>query len=259
MERTTFTTAGPLRIVVEIEAGDIRVQTDDTETTSVQVEASRGAQPEVHQAEEPGGGSTIWVRSATKKRFRSDTDVAISCPHGAELDVTTGSAGVVVRGSVGALGYRAGSGDLVFERVDRDVSVKVGSGDVIGEHVGGALTMLGASGDVRVREVAGELTVKTASGDVSVGPVGGDVAITSISGDVTVGSVREGTVNIRSVSGDVEVGVARGTRVFLDLAASSGDTRSDLSRSDGVGDAPRMLELHVATVSGDIRVKREGR
>ena len=61
---------------------------------------------------------------------------------------------------------------------------------------------------------------------------------------------------MRSVSGDVEIGVARGTRVYLDVSSTSGETVSELDMS-GVSEAGGTdMELQVDTVSGDIRITR---
>jgi len=73
---------------------------------------------------------------------------------------------------------------------------------------------------------------------------------------VQISSLRSGEAHIRSVAGDVEVGVAAGTRVFLDLSATSGEARSDLAPSEGPAGEGATLELHAATVSGDITVRR---
>lgn len=251
-QSTSFATPGEVRIVIEIGSGSITVEATDTAETRIDVTSRRGVL-EVAHVEERDGGSTIMLRS--KKRSSGEHEVEISCPAGADLHVTTGSADLLTRGALAAISFQAGSGDLAFDAVAGDVSVKVGSGDVAGGTVGGSLTMYGASGDIRVSEVVGDLVAKTASGDADLTRVDGDVTITSISGDVRVGRLHAGIANIRAVSGDVEVGVAPGTRVFLDLSSTTGDARSDLTPTEGPGSGD-ALELHAATVSGDIRVRR---
>ena len=61
---------------------------------------------------------------------------------------------------------------------------------------------------------------------------------------------------MHSVSGDVEIAVARGTRVYLDISSTSGDTVSELDMSDPVDRWEPDLDLQVNTVSGDIRIVR---
>ena len=252
-QSTSFPTPGGVRIVVEIPSGAITVDNTDTDETRVDVESRRGGVLEVAHVNDRDGTSTVTLRS--KKRSGGEHDVKVTCPAGADIDVTTGSADLIVRGMAGSIAFRAGSGDLSFDSVAADVSVKVGSGDVTGHTVGGALSMLGASGDVRVGEVGGDLVAKTVSGDAAIGRVGGDLTVTTVSGDIEVARLHTGVANVRAVSGDVEVGIAPGTSAFLDLSATTGDTRSDLSATDGPGEGD-TLELHAATVSGDIRIKR---
>lgn len=102
--------------------------------------------------------------------------------------------------------------------------------------------------------VGGGLVARTASGDVHVGRVGASVQATTVSGDIEIGSLSVGTTNLRSVSGDVEVGVERGAAVYLDLMSTSGDVSSELD--DGDGGATPDVELSVASVSGDVHVRR---
>jgi len=103
----------------------------------------------------------------------------------------------------------------------------------------------------------GAVSGKTASGDVTLGTVRGSVQLTTVSGDVDIASVASGSTTVRTVSGDVEVGVARGTRVYLDLGSTSGDTVSELDMAEAAGNGGGAdLELQVGTISGDIRVVR---
>jgi hypothetical protein len=253
MDTLTFPSPAPVRFQIEFGSGDLHIQTDEREDSVLRIEVRKGPDPEVtHHTDDAGTTISIKARSTRRQEYA----IEIGCPSGSSFDVGTGSADMVAHGEVGSIEYRAGSGDLVFQRALGDVAVKVGSGDVVGETVGGSFTMHSGSGDARVRDVGGDLTVKTASGDVEAGPLGGDANITTVSGDVRLGALRTGEAHLRSVSGDVAVGIAPGTRVFLDLAATSGDVRSDLAPSDGPADGGPSLELHAATVSGDILVQR---
>jgi DUF4097 and DUF4098 domain-containing protein YvlB len=250
-QTTSFPTPAGVRLVAEIGSGAITVEATGTDETRIDVVSSRGTLEVAHVEER--GTATIMLR--TKKRFSGEHDVTVVCPPGADLDISTGSADLLVRGKVASIDFRTGSGDLSFEEVTHDVRIKTGSGDATGNGVGGALVMHGASGDLRIGEVGGDLVAKTASGDADIARVEGDVTITSVSGDIRIGRLRTGKASLRAVSGDVDVAVAPGTSVFLDLVSTSGDTRSDLTPVPGPGSAD-ALELHASAVSGDIRVRR---
>ncbi|MGH2595591.1 MAG: DUF4097 family beta strand repeat-containing protein, partial [Actinomycetota bacterium] len=186
-----------------------------------------------------------------------DLRVNLTVPLGTVVTSDTGSADLEVTGRIGSLTFRSGSGDCRFDDVDGEVSVKVASGDVAGAMVGGGFSFTSASGDARIRQVIGDIVGKGVSGDVSLGTVGGSARLVTVSGDVEIGSVAVGSTSIHSVSGDIEIGVARGTRVYLDLHSTSGDTACDLDMTnpDGGSGGPD-LELQVGTVSGDIRIVR---
>jgi DUF4097 and DUF4098 domain-containing protein YvlB len=70
---------------------------------------------------------------------------------------------------------------------------------------------------------------------------------------VSIAQAATGRLNLKTISGDVAVSVAPGTRVWLDLSSTSGDAVSELDGSDGEG---ASLEIHAASVSGDILVRR---
>jgi DUF4097 and DUF4098 domain-containing protein YvlB len=252
MQTMTFPSPGPVRYVIEIGSGEVQATASDRSDTVLEIDVRKGPEPEVAHEE---GRDGLTIRIKAKKARRQDYAIMIACPSGTSFEIVTGSADMIAKGEVGSVEFRAGSGDLVFQDARGDVVVKVGSGDAIGHAVGGSFTMHSGSGDVRLHEVVRDITVKTASGDISTGPVGGDANVTTVSGDVEIGSLRDGEAHLRSVSGDVNVGVAAGTRVFLDLSATSGEARSDLTPSGGPEGEGNTLELHVATVSGDIRVR----
>jgi len=259
MEPRTFTTPGPLSLDVRIPVGAIEVRATDTTETHVELTGERDAEEiTVELTPRPLGGHRLLVAHRPRKTFGwfgglEDLRCRIDVPVGTEIEGESGSADLTVIGDIGALDFRSGSGDLSFGDVAGNVSVKLASGDVEGGAVGGDLTAHSASGDVRVESVGGATIVRTASGDTELGRVGGSVQVTTASGDVEIERAETGRLNLRTVSGDVTVGVAPGTRVWLDLGSTSGDAISELDGADGEG---ASLEVHAASVSGDILVRR---
>ncbi len=259
METQTFTTPDGLFLAVEIPAGMIEVHAADTAETTLEIDWDRDPKDIVVRFDPlPGKGHRLHVEYRGKKFgwFGRELNVVARVPHDTTVEASTGSADLTVRGRVTSITYRTGSGDLSFDEVIGDVTAKLASGDLEGGTVGGDLTMHGASGDVRVAGVAGMLTTRSASGDVRAAAVDGSVQITTVSGDVELGSLVSGEASIRAVSGDVEVGVAAGTRVFLDVASTSGEASSDLPMEGTESPNAPDLTLRVSTVSGDIQVRR---
>ena len=260
MERT-FETPGQLQLELHIPAGSIRIRAEETAQTHVSItgerspDAVRIAFDDAHQ-----GGHRLAIEYRERGKLfgwgGTEMRVDVTVPLGTVVACDTGSADLDITGRVGTLSFRSGSGNCRFDDVDGDVNVTVASGDLVGAAVGGGLSFHSASGDSRVRAVGRDVGGKSASGDVSLGTVVGSVRLATVSGDVQIGSVATGSTSVRSVSGDVEVAVARGTRVYLDISSTSGDTVSELDMSDASAGGSANLELQVSTVSGDIRIVR---
>lgn len=259
MGTETFDTPGPLELSVEIPSGLVEVTGTDGDRTVLEIDGERRPGDVTVRLEPRAGGHRLRVEHRGRRLglFGGDElHVRASLPERADLELSTGSADLVVRGSVGSIAVRAGSGDVAFERSTGDVTVKVASGDVLGTAVEGDLTMHGASGDLSVARAGGDVTARTASGDIQIGHVAGSVRVSTVAGEIKIEALSAGSAELRTVSGDVEVGVEPGTGVLLDLATTSGDASSELDMSEGNTGRPPDLELRVGSVSGDIKVRR---
>jgi hypothetical protein len=259
MEPITYPTPGALRLFVEIPAGTIEVSSSETSETVLTIEGERD--PDDFKVRfEPGSGQEHRLHVEYRGRRLGlrgrELHVDVRVPLDCAIEASTGAADLEVRGRVRSIVFRTGSGDLRFDEVDGNVEVKAASGDVQGSEARGDVVSHGASGDLHVSGVGGRLVVRTASGDIGVDELDGGANLTTVSGDVRIRSLAVGEVAVRSVSGDVELGVAAGVRVFLDLNTTSGDASSDLEIGQGSGDTDVDLTVRVASVSGDIRVRR---
>ncbi len=260
MEPMTFDTPGKLLVKINIRSGTVRLDAAETTTTVVSFDREKDPKDLVVRLDPVGGGGHRLSIEQKGGKFGfsggKDLVLAVKCPIGSSLEMSSGAADVSAQGRLGGIEFRSGSGDVTFDDVDGSVMVKVGSGDLKGGAIEGDLTMNSASGDIRVASVGRDLAARSASGDIAIGAVDGSVSVTSVSGDVQVGSLLRGITNIRSVSGDVEIGVAQGTTVDMDVRATSGEARSDLTAMEGPTKDGRSLVLKVLTISGDIRISR---
>lgn len=254
MDPLTFDTPGRVEVDLHIASGDVRVETADVATTTVEIGGERDADDvQVELSETSPGGHRISVHQRTRRR--KSVRVRILTRAGAHLRCDTGSADLSVRGRLASLSYRSGSGDLAFGTIDGDADLNVASGDVRGETVGGSLSVKSASGDVQIGPVGGDLSANLASGDLRIGSVGGSAKATTASGDISIGAVSRGSAVMTSMSGDISVGVRRGTRVWLDLSSVSGSAASELDPAEAPAEG-QALEVRVSSVSGDVRVTR---
>jgi len=281
MRSETFETPGPVRLDLEMPAGEIEIATANTEETHVELEAlSSNEQVQemvaaariestrrgdvFHVTVEVRTRHGVWISFSGGPDIRLGTPemrLRISCPTGAELDVKTKSADLEAHGDYGDVDVKTASGDLSVETL-RSAHVKTASGDVHFQTVGGILDAKTVSGDVHVGAVAGDANLQTVSGDVFVHDAGGSISASSVSGDQRYEAVVSGRVELRAVSGDLGVGIRRGSRVFIDANTVSGSTSSEFELSDApqtaepaAENAP-LVEVYAKTVSGDVRLER---
>jgi DUF4097 and DUF4098 domain-containing protein YvlB len=284
MRSETFHTPGSVRLDLELPAGEIDIETSDTEDTRVELEAltdkeqvqemvadariesrQRGDRYEVvvHVRTRHG----VWISFSKGPDIRLGTPemrLRISCPKGAELEVNTKSADMRARGEYGNVDFKTASGDVSIDAA-ADADLKTASGDVQIDTVAGALDVKTVSGDVMVGSVGRNTTVQAVSGDVYIRANDGSVSASTVSGDQRYEAVLQGRVELRAVSGDIGVGVRRGSRVFVDANTVSGSTSSEFDLSDApqsqapapapAEDSP-LVEIFAKTVSGDVRIER---
>ncbi|MDX6505740.1 MAG: hypothetical protein QOG06_384 [Gaiellaceae bacterium] len=283
MRTETFQTPGKLRLDIRLGAGEVRLETADVQETTVVLELLSGNEATVENARielrERSDGHEIVVDARDRGRLSRNAEVlvAITSPHGADVESKSGSADVEGRGRFGSVEVETGSGDVEFGEiageaqinaasgdvqlgtVGGDARVNTASGDVQVKSIGGEAKVNSASGDVIIREVAGELSVNSASGDVLVREAAASVSVNTASGDTELGSVTTGKVSLKSASGDLKIGIREGSSLWVDARSRSGEVRSELPVSDlapeGEGDGPR-IELRANTMSGDITVSR---
>jgi hypothetical protein len=281
MRTETFETPGPVRLDLDMPAGEIEIATARTDETHVQLEALSGNEQVQEMVAAARIESTrrgdvfsvsvevrtrhgVWISFSGGPDIRLGTPemrLRISCPEGAELDVKTKSADLEARGDYGDVDFKTASGDLSIDTA-RNVDVKTASGDVHFETVSGTLDVKTVSGDVHVASVGGNASFQVVSGDVFVNDAGASISCTSVSGDQRYEAVVNGRVELRAVSGDIGIGIRRGSRVYIDANTVSGSTSSEFELSDTPAtaepvaeDAP-LVEVYAKTVSGDVRLER---
>jgi hypothetical protein len=193
-------------------------------------------------------------------RRKLGLDLTIKAPQGSSCAARTVSADLACVGELGALAIETASGDVTAASVNGDVTVKSASGDVLLNVAGGDVTVSTASGDIQALRVDGDARIDTASGDVAIGYCASSVSAHTASGDIRLEAVAAGQVELISASGDMQVAVVPGIGVYLDLASTSGDIRSDLDASAGEDPDEHnpdvTVQLSCRTLSGDIRVTK---
>jgi Toastrack DUF4097 len=274
MRRESFSTPGSVRLNLEIPAGRIEIESDNSDETTVELEALSGndfvrelVQTARIEVLRRGDGHEVIVEAKMRGGFwisfgrGPEIRLRVSCPKGADLDVRTKSADLQARGEYRAVDVKTASGDVGIDEVLDDARVKTASGDVQVERAGGVLSVNSASGDLHVGSVDGPSSIQLVSGDVYIRDAGDSITANTISGDQRIDAVFQGRMDLRAVSGDISVGIRRGSRVYVDANTVSGSTVSELDLAD-VPSEPEpegessLVELFAKTVSGDVRIER---
>jgi DUF4097 and DUF4098 domain-containing protein YvlB len=265
---TSFETNGDVLVRVDLDAGEVRVETSDDPRVDVDLVALRDNDATRQAIEEArvelvprGGGSEVVVD--LKRRFGftfgrgAKVGVRVRCPRGSDLVVRAGSADVRTEGSLGGVDLKSASGDISLELV-RSLHADTASGDVHVLEVEESAEVRTASGDAAFRRCGGRLVAHLVSGDLDVGEAARGLEVKTVSGNVRVRAVSGGPMRVHSVSGDVELGVASGQRLYVDASSVSGAMRSELALDDTPpsGAEGAVHELRVRTVSGDLQIGR---
>jgi DUF4097 and DUF4098 domain-containing protein YvlB len=280
MRSETYSTPGLLRLNLEIPAGEIEIETGNTDETHVELEAvanndairelvensrieliRRGDGHEVVVAAKERHGIFISLSRGPDIRIGGPTvRLRITCPHGADLEARTKTADVRARGEYGAVELKTVSGDIQVDKAKGTARIKTASGDVHIDDVASSLDVQSVSGDLHAGAVHGDIRAQLVSGDVHVRDAGGSISTNTVSGDQHFEAVQRGRMELKAISGDVTVGVRSGARVYVDANTLSGSTSSAFELSDAPAQEPQpdapLVELFVKTVSGDVRIER---
>ncbi len=264
--KRTFPTPEPVRLLIELPAGRVELETTDSGETTVELEPLNGADASARAVEEAtvehrehGERHELRIEVGKRRSFSfgrtPEVLVTVRCPPLTTVQLSAAAADVRGVGQFADVEIKNVSGDTSFTDIEGNARLKAVSGDIWAGRVTGDAEVGTVSGDVRLEHVGGECTVRTVSGDLSIPDAVSSVRATSVSGDHHLEAVTSGSIELQSVSGDVHVGVRRGTDVWLDLNSRSGDVSSELDESDGPGGSA-SVQVRAATVSGDITVVR---
>jgi DUF4097 and DUF4098 domain-containing protein YvlB len=268
MRSERYDTPEPIRLELEVAAGDVRVETADEGETTVELEPAHDddtSREAVEKARIDFRNGELTVIVPVQRTIgisfgrRGAVNLRVRTPDGASATIKTKSADIVARGRYARADFSSTSGDVEVGEVTGDAQFNTVSGDLRAGPIGGQADVNAVSGDSVLERVGGRLRVNCVSGDVTVREASEGVKVESVSGDVQLDSVEAGNVELNSISGDLRVAIKRGSRLAVDANAVSGDLRSDIElgadEAAARGDGP-LVDLHARTVSGDLRITR---
>ncbi|WP_018505920.1 DUF4097 family beta strand repeat-containing protein [Parafrankia discariae] len=276
----TFDTPTPIRAVLDVGAGTVRIDAQDRADTVVTVHPrDPGSDQDTRAAEATTVEYTdgrLVVRGPVQ-RVRSlfgaggAVEVTISLPAGSGVEARTAAAlttsgrlgdcqlhaaGEVSVEWTGALRLRTSHAAVSVGRVDGDADIATARGPLrIGRVVGGARVRTGR-GEIHLGQVDGPVRVASGAGPITVDRAGGDVDARTGHAAIHLGEVAAGTVTLASGHGRLEVGIRAGTAALVDLLSGHGRVRNELTETDGPGADEDTVAVHARTGHGDIVIRR---
>jgi DUF4097 and DUF4098 domain-containing protein YvlB len=178
----------------------------------------------------PQGSGGSWFGWGNSGSSAEPTDLEVTLPAHASVDIDSVSADVDVQGIAG--------GKLSVDSVSGNIVVAASSpGEASIDNVSGDMTLRMTSSKVKIDNVSGDLNL--------FGGFNGDLNIDSVSGDVNVTGSQINQLELSSVSGDATLQLAMQPSATLKTDSVSGSLTLILPKA-------ASAQLHAETFSGDI-------
>jgi len=191
-----------------------------------------------------GGSFVLGEDGVVDIRAVGGSELAVRCPAGSDLTISTSSGAIEVLGDAGSVKVTTKSGSLTIERAAA-VNARGASGRVNIGICRGECHVVLVSSNVSIRE-AGRAVVATVSGNIEVDAVD-DADVKTVSGHIVLGGRGGGRLAARSISGALKFSVPPNSRPATHLRVVSGRVRCECEPgNDG--------EIRAKSVSGSISV-----
>ncbi|ANP50069.1 hypothetical protein J2Z21_001238 [Streptomyces griseochromogenes] len=274
----TFDTPAPVRVVLNLMFGQVRIAASDRAETTVEAyPRDSDDQDDVQAAEqlrieyadgwllvnvpEPGGSGGAVI-------------VVIAVPTGSSLHGRGMAADFLAVGELGECQLSTGLGRIGLDRTG-SLQLTSSLGDITVGRAAGSVEATANRGNVHLRQVEGWATIRAmGDGDATVGKVRGvarmhtekgairisrahtDVEARTTQGGIDIGEVARGTVVAVTTFGNIRIGVAETTSARLSLDSAAGTVYTSLALLAAWEQADEFVRVQARTVIGDVVVER---
>ncbi|MFF4188271.1 DUF4097 family beta strand repeat-containing protein [Streptomyces sp. NPDC001691] len=214
-----FETSAPVRAILDIPAGRVRVVAADRTDTTVDIlpaDASKSRDVKTAQQTTTAyGDGVLRIETPAKSPYLGlggALDVTVHLPAGSRVEAKAGSAEFQTAGPLGHVAFHSAHTTTKIDRAET-------------------------------------LDLTANAGDVSVGHLGGDGEISVTQGDITIGEAVQGKLTLHTVSGNVTVVAPRTTSATLDATTTHGRIHNSLVHTQG---PHPELTIHATTANGNI-------
>jgi DUF4097 and DUF4098 domain-containing protein YvlB len=252
-------------VVVTNVAGNISITVWDRE--EAHISGTLGTNQEL-VITETANGIQFEVESIDDDLDSDESEIELTVPAGASLDVNGVSADITISGSAGAsINAESISGDVTVESDSDRIELSSVSGDLEFSGSSSRSSAETVSGDISLEGIDGEVTISTVSGDAEV--VAGDVDLgkfETVSGSLNLDMAvtTGGRLTVEGMNGDVEVLLPSSQQGTFSAQTFSGDITSDFGepKSESFGPGSHLkyttgdsgTTIRVETFSGDIDI-----
>jgi Putative adhesin len=276
----TFDTPSPVRVLLSLVFGQVRIEASDRAETTVeayprdiddQEDVRAAEQLQIDYADgrlvvnvpEPGGsgGAVVVVIAVPTGSSVHGQGTAVDFLGVGELGECRLSTGLghIRLNRTGSLQLAAALGDITVDHAVGAVEATADRGDIhLGLIEGSARLSAKGEGDATVGEVRGTIRLHAEEGAIRINRVYADVEARTTHGDIDVGEVVRGSVVTTATFGSILVGVAGTGNARLSLDSAAGTVYTALSLLDACEQADEIVRVQARTVFGDIVVKRSG-
>jgi len=246
-----FTVQEGGEIIVEADAGTIKIDSWDKNEVSVVVEIDGSdSRAEKYKVEFSQEGNTITVigKVRDKSFFKwhvgnLEAIYTIYTPKKFNSRVNTSGGNIDAKNLIGKADYTTSGGNVQVQKIEGEVILSTSGGNVDAADITGTVDAETSGGDVVLESIVGNVKGFTSGGDVEIIGVDGRVKGGTSGGNVTVKVSGENKgIDVETSGGDIEIFVKEGIGADVDAETSGGSVDCDLPVT--VRGKVRESELH---------------
>lgn len=223
----TFDVNKGTELMVQINPGDITVQTWKTNQVKVTVKGLRASEYDdvsmemrnnrliVEYDESSGINDAEFVFTVpTNFHMRLNTtggDIKINDKIIGKVSINTAGGDIETKDMQGALSCKTMGGDVKLGNINGELNVSTHGGDIkVGIITGKSASVTTMGGDITVKNTEGAFTATTYGGDIKIGDIGGNAKTVTYGGEIFLGNVS-GSVTMETYGGDLSLESAHGS------------------------------------------------
>ncbi|MDP3582556.1 MAG: hypothetical protein Q8S39_11530, partial [Ignavibacteria bacterium] len=215
-------------LIVEVQLGNIVIQTSDKDEIQLTVEGLSSEEQE--NVETTVSGNKLTVRYDHNESESDEVSFRFTVPTRFNFDLRTNAGDIKFKNDIdgnifadtyggdilaknvtGNIKVETKGGDIVLGDISGDCSVNTYGGDISAGALTGKSTKISTSGgDINIKKSTSGIGAKTYGGDIIVGDLGGDSELTTSGGDVIAANVI-GNIRMETYGGDLKLNGAKGS------------------------------------------------